>query len=120
MSRRAQLACYFLALLAFSYLLRRVLFQGFVLADDPIEWAQTQGLATGLASSRFMDQLDRRIFGWLPNVLAFKLLGVSEWTFFLPTWLFSASLSAIGYWILIDYDYSPLEAFWAGLLAASA
>lgn len=118
MSQRAHHACYLAVLLAFSFLLRRVLFQGFVLGDDPIEWWQIQGLANSGLS--FNDQLDRRLFGWLPSFLAFKLFGVSEWAFFLPTWLFSASLSAIGYWILIDYDYSPPEALGAGLLIGSA
>jgi tetratricopeptide (TPR) repeat protein len=57
---------------------------------------------------------------WVFNWLAFFLFGVSELSFFLPTFLMSASLGVIGYCTLLSWRYRPLHAFLAGLVIASA
>jgi len=107
-----------LVIFSFAYSLRRYFFSGFILGDNYVELAMNLRIITN--GPFLQDQLHQRFSVWLFNSLFFKLFGVSETTFFLPTWLMSASLSAIGYYILLAWRYRPSHAFLAGLLVASA
>ncbi|MBF0277213.1 MAG: glycosyltransferase family 39 protein [SAR324 cluster bacterium] len=66
------------------------------------------------------DQLHLRFGVWVFNWIAFQLLGVSEFSFFLPTVLMSASFSVIGYFVLVSKKTPRHYAFLAGLAIASA
>jgi tol-pal system protein YbgF len=107
-----------LILLLFAFGLRRFFFSGFILGDDGMEFAMNLHIIA--SGPFFQDQLHQRFSVWLFNSLFFKLFGVSETTFFLPTWIMSASLSVIGYYILLAWQYRPFHAFLAGLFVASA
>jgi len=71
-------------------------------------------------AAQFKLHWELRIFLWFFNFLTMKVFGTSEWSFFLPTWVFSSSLSVIAYFILIQNGYSLLEAFASGLFVGSA
>ena len=101
-----------------AYLLRRYFFCGFILGDDAEEFILF--LHVLHQAPIWSNQLHLRFGGWIFNLLSFKLLGVSELSFFLPTLLFSASLSVIGYYILTYKKYNVPYAFLAGLVIASA
>ena len=105
-------------ILAWACALRVALFGGFVLCDDRQElWTPLHVLAHGPAWS---DQFQLRFGTWLFNVAAFKLFGISEFGFFVPTALMSASLSVVGYAILLRWGYALLPAFAAALMIAAA
>jgi len=105
-------------ILAWACALRVVFFSGFVLCDDRQEfWSAVQAFAYG---PTFSDQFYLRFGVWLFNVAAFKLFGVSEFGFFVPTFLMSASLGVIGYAILVRWGYALLPAFAAALMIAAA
>jgi hypothetical protein len=107
-----------LAIFAFSLALRYAFFTGFILGDDVQE----------LHASIFMmgnppdlhDAFHIRFGVWLFNVAFFRLLGVSEFSFFLPTFLMSASLGVIGYFLMLFWGYGEKNSFVAGLFVASA
>lgn len=106
------------ALFLFALALRLTFFCGFVLGDDLVEFATAQGvLDTG---PKWADQLHLRFGGWLFNVAAFALFGVSEATFFLPTVLISASFAVIAYAMLGTAGYGMGQAALGGALVASA
>src|SRR5947199_7720091 len=105
-------------ILAWACALRVVFFSGFVLCDDRQEfWSAAQAFAYG---PTFSDQFYLRFGVWLFNVAAFKLFGVSEFGFFVPTFLMSASLGLVGYAILVRWGHGFLPAFAAGLMIAAA
>src|SRR5437764_7579633 len=105
-------------ILAWACALRARLFSGFVLCDDREEfWTAVHVFAHGPVWS---DQFQVRFGTWLFNVGAFKLFGVSELAFFVPTALMSASLSVVGYAILLRWGYALLPAFAAALMIAAA
>ncbi|HEY4485573.1 MAG TPA: tetratricopeptide repeat protein [Nitrospiria bacterium] len=68
----------------------------------------------------FRDQLHVRFMGWFFNVIAFKWLGISESSYFLPTLIMSCTMGAIGYLLLLSMSYRPLQAFLGGVFLASA
>ena len=104
-------------ILAWACALRVVFFSGFVLCDDLQElWTAVQVLAHGPVLA---DQFQLRFGVWLFNVAAFKLFGISEFGFFVPTVLMSASLSLVGYAILVRWGYALLPAFAAALTTAT-
>src|SRR3989442_10832675 len=106
------------AILAWACALRVMLFSGFVLCDDRQElWTALHVFAHGPVWS---DQFQLRFGTWLFNVAAFKLFGISEFAFFVPTVLMSASLSVVGYAILLRWGYALLPAFAAALMIAAA
>ena len=106
------------AILAWACGLRAAFFSGFVLCDDVEEFGTAVHVLThGLILSH---HLQLRFGGWLFNVAAFKLFGVSEFAFFAPTALMSASLSLVGYAILVRWGYPLLAAFAAALMIAAA
>jgi len=115
---RIQLIILPLVLFLFSLFLRRYFFCGFILGDDIQEFGFIRYLLEN--NINLDDQVGLRFGLWLFNLIAFKLLGVSEFSFFLPTRLMSASLSVIGYYLLISKKYDVYHAFFAGLLIASA
>src|SRR5438094_282816 len=105
-------------ILAWACALRVVLFSGFVLCDDREEfWTAVHMLVHGPAPPH---HLQLRCGAWLFNVGAFKLFGISEFGFFVPTALMSASLSVVGYAILLRWGYALLPAFAAALMIAAA
>jgi len=105
-------------ILAWACALRVVLFSGFVLCDDREEfWTAVHMLVHGPAPPH---HLQLRFGAWLFNVGAFKLFGISEFAFFVPTVLMSASLSVVGYAILLRWGYALLPAFAAALMIAAA
>src|SRR2546427_1928168 len=113
--RRVVLAA---VILAWACALRVVFFSGFVLCDDREEfWIAVHASAYGPVLS---DQFQLRFGIWLFNAAAFKLFGVSEFAFFAPTVLMSASLGVVGYAILVRWGYPLLAAFAAALMIAAA
>ncbi len=98
--------------------LRVHFFGGFVLCDDPQEFGMANH--TFFTGPIWTDHLHRRFVGWIFNWLAYAAFGVSEFSFFLPTFLFSASLGVIGYACLRHMDYSQMASFFGGLVVASA
>ena len=104
-------------IVAWACALRAAFFSGFVLCDDIQEFATAvQVLAHGPVLA---DQFQLRFGVWLFNVAAFKLFGISEFGFFVPTVLMSASLSLVGYAILVRWGYALLPAFAAALTTAT-
>src|SRR2546426_8004731 len=105
-------------ILAWACALRVVFFSGFILCDDREEfWIAVHASAYGPVLS---DQFQLRFGIWLFNAAAFKLFGVSEFAFFAPTVLMSASLGVVGYAILVRWGYALLPAFAAALMIAAA
>src|SRR5438874_5750036 len=105
-------------ILAWACALRVVLFSGFVLCDDRQElWTAVHVFAHGPVWS---DQFQLRFGTSLFNVGAFKLFGISEFGFFVPTVLMSASLGVFGYAILLRWGYALLPAYAAALMIAAA
>lgn len=107
-----------LIIFLFAFFLRRYFFCGFILGDDAEEFHLLQHLTVHVPD--FKGHLQYRFGIWLFNVLCFKLFGISETTFFLPTWLLSSSLSVIGYFVLLSWRYKPIHAFLTSLFVASA
>ena len=106
------------AIFAWACWLRVHFFAGFILCDDAQELATVRHvLAHGPSLN---DQFHLRFGVWLFNVLAFRLLGVSETSFFLPTVLMSASFAPLGFCILRRWGYGALPAALAGIVIASA
>src|SRR5438034_10580153 len=105
-------------ILAWACALRVVLFSGFVLCDDREEfWTAVQMLVHGPLLAH---HLQVRFGVWVFNLAAFKLFGVSEFGFFVPTTLMSASLGVVGYALLVRWGYALLPAFAAALMIAAA
>lgn len=121
MERRQQLVdCVLLPFVLFivAFAIRRYLFAGFVLCNDAEEYPLIRQLATfGLTYS---GHLEYRFEMWIFNVAFFKLLGISEASFFLPTWIRSASLAAIAYFLFLHWQYRRWLALAAGLFIAAA
>ena len=106
------------ALFLFALALRLHFFNGFILGDDPVEFAALVGILRN--GPNWTDQLDVRFGGWVLNVAALQLFGVSESTMFLPTWLVSASFPVIGYALLVACGYGVGLAALAGAFVATA
>ena len=88
------------------------------MGDDPEEFGLIQHMLT--SGQALNSNLYYRVSLWWLNALVIRLLGLSEATYFLPTWLMSASLSVIGYRLLLRWDYPLWEAALAGLFVATA
>ena len=98
--------------------LRLYFFSGFILCDDVEFFQLTQVVYTnGLT---FQGVLQYRFMVWLPHLLGFHLLGMSEAGFMLPLWLFSSSLSPLAYFLMRRWGYPISAAFFTGLVVASA
>ena len=93
-----------LLIFAFSFLLRRYFFCGFILGDDLEELHLIKHIYKHGPS--FHGHLQYRFGLWSFNVIAFKIFGISEFSFFLPTWVMSSSLSVIGYFILTRNQFA--------------
>ena len=102
----------------FSLVLRGALFNGFVLGDDLQELHASVYMMANPPDLH--DAFHIRFGVWLYNTAFFKLLGVSEFSFFLPTLMMSASLAVIGYFLLLRWGYGERDSFLAGLFIASA
>ena len=106
------------ALFLVALALRVHFFCGFVLGDDPIEFAALIGI--NRHGPTWTDQLHVRFGGWVLNVAALKLFGVSESTLFLPTWIVSAAIPVIAYALLVTCGYGAGPAALAGSFVATA
>jgi hypothetical protein len=106
------------ALFLLALLLRIHFFCGFVLGDDPIEFAAMIGIHRH--GPTWTDQLHVRFGGWVLNVAALKLFGVSESTLFLPTWVVSATIPVIAYALMVTCGYGVGPAALAGSFVATA
>jgi len=107
-----------LLVFAWACALRLVFFSGFVLCDDIQEYATCVHVLTH--GPMLTDQFHLRFGGWLFNVVAFRLVGVSEFGFFLPSVLMSASLGIVAYAILLRWGYGVVAAFAAALMLTAA
>jgi len=107
-----------LVIFLFAFLLRLFFFTGFILGDDVQEFQAVKHVLNYEPS--YDDAFHIRFGAWFFNVIFFKLLGISEFSFFLPTILMSVSMSVIGYYILVYWKYPRNHAFLAGLFIASA
>jgi len=98
--------------------LRLLFFQGCILGDDPNDIGAVQAVLA--RSVHFTVHWELRIFLWFFIVLTQKVFGVSEWSLFLSTWIFSSSLSLIAYLTMTRFGYGRSQAFLAGLFVATA
>ena len=107
-----------LLIFIFALFIRFYFFQGFVLCDDPSEVGLVENIKYYLPT--FNDQLVIRFGVWIFNSIFLRLLGMSEFSFFLPTVLMSASFGIIAYFLLIFWKYPRDHSFLAGLFISSA
>ena len=101
-----------------AYTVRRFFFCGFILGDDAQDFSMIKNVF--LYRVDMTDQYHLRFGGWVFNYLFFKLFGISEATFFLPTWLLSSGMAAAAYALLIRWGSGTSPAFLGGLFVASA
>jgi len=102
----------------FAYALHHYFFAGFILGDDPRDVSEALRNIDG--NPDFHDPHQLRFGSWFFIVLSFKLLGISEFSFFIIPGILSASLSVIGYFILTQLKYPRKQALVAALFVASA
>ncbi len=107
-----------IAILAYACALRIHFFSGFVLCDDYQELSAVTHILEHAPT--LSDQFHLRFGVWLFNVLAFRLFGFSEATFFLPTVLMSGSLPVVAYALLLCWRYPLPQAVAAAVMVASA
>jgi tetratricopeptide (TPR) repeat protein len=117
-SRTGQHALAAVGLFSLAIVLRRLFFCGFVLGDDVEDFAMLRDLLSGAPDWR--EQLHLRFGVWLFIFCTTKILGVSETTFFLPTWVVSSSLPVIAYCLFVVRGQSIRRAFFQSLLLAVA
>src|SRR5258705_2463603 len=107
-----------LAIFAVAFAVRWWLLQGLVLGDDGQELSALQQIVESGPDLR--DQLQVRFAGWLWNWVAFRLLGVSETTLLLPTWMLSSGFGVLAYALLVHWRYGRARALAGGLMVATA
>ena len=117
-TRDIQLIAASLLIFSWACLWRIYFFEGFVLGDDGEELGTPSHVL--VHGPILTNHLHLRFGVWFFNWIVFKFLDISEFSFFLPTVLISASLSVIGYWVLIFHQYSPIRTFFVALMMASA
>src|SRR6266446_1175649 len=98
--------------------LRLLFFQGCILGDDPNDIGAARAALEG--QLQFTIAWELRIFLWFFIALTQKVFGVSEWSLFLSTWIFSSSLSLLAYLTLKRFGYGPSQALLAGLFVSTA
>jgi len=107
-----------LLIFCFALILRLFFFTGFILGDDVEEFQVMQYV---MSNGPELHTAAHICFGrWIFNIISFNLFGISESSFFLPTWLMSSSIGVIGYYILTFWRYPRYKAFLAALFIASA
>ena len=105
-------------LFATSLALRIAWLQGAILGDDPLEFGFIDAVAQ--SGTDFRGELPYRFPIWILNVITIRLFGLSEASFFAPTWLCSASFSALGYGIARAWGIARPPAALIGLFVATA
>ena len=105
-------------LFSLAIVLRRLLFCGFVLGDDLEDFDMLRELLS--EGPDWRRQLHLRFGVWLFIFCTTKLLGVSETTFFLPTWVVSSTLPIIAYCLFVVRGQSIRRAFLQSLLLVVA
>src|SRR5258708_236233 len=118
LGRSSRVVLYATMLLGVAFALRLILFQGFVLGDDPLFLYIVRLFLNHTLP--YNDQLECRIFTWGFSALSAKLFGLSETSYFLPIWLFSSSMSLLAFGMLLQHRYRLHEAFLGGLFVATA
>jgi len=110
---------YFLLIIfSLSFLLRMLFFQGFVLCDDIQEFSTPLHFLTSRPD--FHDAFHLRFILWGTNWIFFKIFGVSEFSFFLPTLLMSSSMPLLAYLIIRKFGYSSFHSLLISLFVASS
>jgi len=105
-------------LFSVAFIVRHQLFCGFVLGDDLEDFIMLRDILS--RGPDWSDQLHLRFVVWFPVVVSAKLLGISESSFFLPSWAISSALPVISYCFFITRGHGVLRAFLqAGLLAVA-
>jgi hypothetical protein len=84
-----------LILFSISFALRLIFFQGFVLCDDPEEFGNPRYFLEN--KPQFNYHFHFRFVIWGINWLFFKTLGISEFSFFLPTLAMSSIIPIFGF-----------------------
>ena len=107
-----------LTIFAVAFAVRWWLLQGLVLGDDGQELSALQQILASGPDLR--DQLQVRFAGWLWNWVAFRLLGISETTLLLPTWMLSSGFGVLAYALLVRWRYGRARALAGGLMVAAA
>ena len=107
-----------LGLFAIAFLVRLWLRSGLILGDDAQEFGVLQHVLSNGPDLR--DQLQVRFGGWVLNYVAAWLLGVSETTVLLPSWMLSSSFSVLAYALLMRWGYGTARAIAGGLIVATA
>ncbi len=105
-------------LFAVAFWMRLHFFSGYILCDDVEFFQLTQIIYT--SGINFQGVLQYRFMVWLPHLLSFQLLGISETSFSLPIWVFSSSLCVIGYFLMRRWQYSIPASLLVGLTIAGA
>jgi tetratricopeptide (TPR) repeat protein len=106
---------------SFSFALaeRVYFFGGFILGDDVEEFNLARYIL--LHGPDFQNLHMHLRFGtWVLNYLSFKLFGISELTFFLPTLVVSSLFGMAAYLLLFRWGYDHFRSFLGGLFVASA
>ena len=98
--------------------LRIAWLQGAVLGDDPLEFGFIDDVAR--RGTDFTGELAYRFPIWIANVVSIRLLGMSEASFFAPTWVCSATFSVIGYGIARAWGIARGPAALIALYVATA
>jgi hypothetical protein len=107
-----------LALFATAFLVRLWLRSGLILGDDAQEFGVLQHVLSNGPDLR--DQLQVRFGGWVLHYVVAMLLGVSETTLLLPSFILSSSSAVLAYLLLVRWGYDRLRAILGGLIVATA
>ena len=107
-----------LIILIISLVIRYYFFSGFILGDDLLELQISINSISWNINTRSSD--DIRIMLWFFNFLSFKLFGISEFSFFLPTMLMSATIPLVVYFSLRQHNYSFRNSIFAAIIFATA
>lgn len=106
------------AIFAFAFAVRWLYLCGPILGDDDQELHVLVYILGQGPDLR--DQLHLRFGAWILNWLCFRLFGISEITFLLPTWIVSSLMGVAAYALLVLWRYPALSALLGGLFVASA
>jgi len=101
-----------------SFALRLIYFQGFILCDDPEEFGHPKYFLEHKPSFNY--HFHFRFSIWIFNWFFFKIFGISEMSFFLPTLLMSSTFPLFAFLILRNFKYNSLSSFLAGLVISTA
>ena len=99
-------------------LVRFWLRSGLILGDDAQEFGVLQHVLSNGPDLR--DQLQVRFGGWVLNYVVCLLLGISETTVLVPSFVISSSFAVLAYLLLVRWGYDRVRATVGGLIVATA